>query len=291
MSPDSARYAFRPTKGRGQNFLIDPNIIRRFADVLDVQPEDPILEIGPGKGALTEELLRRGARVYAIEIEASLAEDLQAQGHENLSVVQGNALDLNFAKVVQELGADLEGLNWKAISNVPYSISGPLLVRLLSAEIPFQSILLGLQREVADRLVATPGSKAWGSLGLLARAFGTSKRVFKIAPGCYRPRPKVESAAVLLRRSSDANPVVPKSPREKVLRAAFRLKRKTLENSLASGLELAKPLIREVLLAVDIDPRRRAETLELFEFEALAKALLQGPLKAFEKPSPGPSDA
>lgn len=279
MTPDGSDFVFRPTKGRGQNFLVDPNIVRRFAESLGVQPGDSILEIGPGKGALTDELLRRGATVYAVEIERSLAEDLIAREDPKLRVVRANALEVpSFQALVQELGGDPEVGPWKAISNVPYSISGPLLVRLLAADLPLEKILLGLQREVADRLVAEPGSRTWGSLGLLARAYGSSKRVFKIAPGCYRPRPKVESAAVLLTRSKEALPILPKSPREKILRAAFRLKRKTLENSLASGLELSKPVVREVLEAVGLDPRRRAETLHLAEFEAMAEAFLGGPL-------------
>ena len=266
---------FRPTKERGQNFLVDKGIARRFVSVLAPGPGDVVLEVGPGKGALTDPLLATGCRVVAVEIETPLAEGLAARDEPRLEVVHADFLRLDAAELTARLTPE-DGGQVLALSNVPYSITGPVLGRLLSGELPVARVMVGVQREVADRLLAPPGSKQDGRLSLLGGAWGTWKRAFKIAPGAYRPRPKVVSTALVGVRDPEREPVRRGGPLDRVVRAAFSQRRKMLRNTLAGGLGLEKAGAEALLAAAGLEPTLRAESVDLAGFRRLAAALARG---------------
>lgn len=262
---------FRPSKERGQNFLVDKNLARKFVTSLAPSEGDLVLEIGPGAGALTRPLLDAGCRVVAVELQRELAEELEAWSEPRLRVLRADFLDL-----------PPEELSWEgevprlALSNVPYSVTGLVLPRLLQGGFPLERFVVGLQREVADRLVASPGTRDYSSLTVLAQAYGTLKRAFKIPPQAYRPRPKVQSAAVLAVRDPQRELIPARSQLERVVRGAFGHRRKTLGNSLAARLGVAKTELEAVLRDGGVDPGRRAETFSLQEFRDLERVL--GPI-------------
>jgi 16S rRNA (adenine1518-N6/adenine1519-N6)-dimethyltransferase len=260
------RRGFRPSKERGQNFLVDKNLARKFILSLAPSPEDLVLEIGPGSGALTAPLLETGCRVLAVEIQPELVATLESWQHPRLKIVQANYLRLDPKEILWD--GEIPRL---ALSNVPYSVTGVLLPRLLQGGLPIDRFVVGVQREVADRLVALPGCKDYSSLTVLAQAYGTLKRVFKLSPHAYRPRPKVHSAAVLAVRNPERELIPFRSPQEKILRAAFAHRRKTLCNSLSGRLGLEKEVVTKLLVEIGIAPGRRAETLNLEEFRLLAR--------------------
>lgn len=262
---------FRPSKDRGQNFLVDKGIARRFVSTLAPRPEDVVLEVGPGKGALTEPLLATGCRVVAVEIETPLAEALARGGEERLEVVHGDFLRIHLGELLERLQPG-EGGRLLALSNVPYAVTGPVMGRLASGELPIARLVVGVQREVADRLVAPPGGKQYGRLSLLAAAWGRWKRAFNISPGAYRPRPKVVSAALVGERDGDRQPIQRGSSLDQVVRAAFSQRRKMLRNTLAGGLGLDKAGAEALLAAAGLDPGLRAEAVDLAGFRRLAEA-------------------
>jgi 16S rRNA (adenine1518-N6/adenine1519-N6)-dimethyltransferase len=263
---------FRPSKDRGQNFLVDRGVARRFVEVLGPGPEDVVLEVGPGKGALTEPLLATGCRVVAVEIEAPLADELAGRGEARLEVLKADFLRVPMEDLLPHLEPEAGG-RVLALSNVPYSVTGPVMGRLASGELPLERLVVGVQREVADRLVAGPGSKQYGRLSLLAAAWGRWRRAFKIGAGAYRPRPKVLSAALVGERDPDREPIRRGSPLDRVVRAAFAQRRKTLRNTLSGGLGLEKSGAEALLAAAGVDPGLRAEAVDLEGFRRLAEAL------------------
>lgn len=267
--------SFRPSKDRGQNFLVDKGIARRFVTTLAPGPEDVVLEVGPGKGALTDPLLATGCRVVAVEIEAPLAEELAAREADRLEVLHADFLRLDMVELATKLVPE-DGGRLLALSNVPYAVTGPVMGRLLNGELPISRVVVGVQREVADRLVAPPGGKEYGRLSLLGAAWGRWKRAFKISPQAYRPRPKVVSAALLGERDPDREPIRRGSPLDRVVRAAFAQRRKMLRNTLAGGLGLEKPAAEALLAAAGLDPALRAEAVDLAGFRRLAEALARG---------------
>lgn len=259
---------WRPSKGRGQNFLVDQNLARKLVAALEAGPGDTVLEIGPGKGALTEPLLATGCKVVAVEVEGALAEALEARGLERLEVVHADVLAADLFELAARVGPGV-----KVLSNVPYSITGPLLTRVLSGALDVSRLVVGVQKEVADRMVATPGGRDFGTLSVWVRAFGEAKRLFKIPPSAYRPRPRVQSAAVRVDRVEGRAPLVRGGLLERVVRAGFGQRRKALRNSLRGGLALAAGVAEEALEAAGVDPMARAETVDVEGWRRLAEAL------------------
>lgn len=267
------RGPFRPSKSRGQNFLVDPNISRKLIDLLDPGPGDTVLEVGPGKGALTEVLVERGLPVIAVEVQAELAAELRERDLPGVRVVEADFLAISPAELA------LPG-RCLALSNVPYSITGGVLTRFLSGELPVDRVVVGVQREVAERLLADPGSKTYGSLSLLGRAYGPARKGFKIPASCYRPRPRVESMAVRLDRDPGSEPMAAGGPLEKMARAAFATRRKTLLNSLSGSLGRGREEVRQGLEKAGVDPGRRAESLTIEELRKVVVHLGSGPSTA-----------
>ena len=266
-------HGLRPKKRLGQSFLIDRIVLGKILKGGQLQREDQVLEIGAGVGTLTHALAERCDRVVAIEIDPGLFRILQdvlgARAH--VTLVHGDALHLDYRSLLGEERP------WKVIANLPYSIVTPLIGRLLSLSHHFSFLLLMVQEEVAERLMASPGTKAYGSLTILAQYYADVRAVVRVPNTAFYPRPQVDSALVRL-----DIPVTPRvSPEDpalffRLVRAAFAHRRKTLKNALSrlEWIPLERPEIHAVLEEAGIDPRRRGETLSLQEFHVLADRLL-----------------
>lgn len=252
-----------PRKRFGQHFLHERGVIERIVLAIDPKPDDFLVEIGPGEGALTLPLLARAGRLTAIEIDRDLAPRLpaMAEGIGSLAVIEADALTVDFRALAA-------GRRLRLVGNLPYNVSTPLLFHVLAAADAIADMHFMLQKEVVDRMAAEPGGKAYGRLSVMLQARAEVEPLFRVAPGAFRPPPKVESAVVR---------VVPK-PRElvadldgerldRIVRAAFAQRRKTLHNALAGVDD------DDALRAAGIDPRARAEDVPVGAYLALARRL------------------
>jgi len=259
----------RAKKSLGQNFLRDDTVIKRIVDGLDLSERDTVIEIGPGRGALTEKLLETGARVIAIEIDRELVPALRVQFHfqPNFSVVEADVLETDFAKLNGEVEPPADAL--KLVGNLPYNISTPILQRLIEQRFLFSKIVLMFQREVVERITATPGGKERGFLSVLVENAFHSEQLFDIPPQAFWPVPKVWSSVVRLR--PEPSKVANESIFRKIVSAGFAQKRKTIFNN----LKAAVPNAGKVLADANIDGIRRAETLTLAEWATLTAIIDQ----------------
>ena len=255
------RPAFRPSRRRGQNFLVDRGIQRRIAQAAQLPPDAVVLEIGAGTGLLTEALRPLASRVIAVEVERELAERLREQfaADEAITVVHDDALSLDVAA--------LDVPDYHVVANLPFSVGTRLLIELLESAIPPQSLTVLLQRDVVDRACASPGRMRL--LSVIVQSLAEPQRLFDIPPGAFRPRPKVTSTLLRLRpRPLGASDRARISRRIAAARQAFQQPRKQLANALGGS-----PGIGAALETRDIDPRRRPETLSLDEWDAVADTL------------------
>ncbi len=254
----------------GQHFLRDSGIARAIVDLVAPTPNDRVVEIGPGEGALTAELARRAGQVTALEVDKDLAARLRARGIERLEVLDADARTWDYASLTRPT-PDGRVL---VVGNLPYSVGKPILEALVTARTAIDEMALMLQREVAERLAAAPGGKIYGSLSVLTQLYCDVRLALRVPPSAFTPPPKVDSAVVHLRvRSAPRVPLRDERRFHVVVRAAFAQRRKMLANSLAAGLGVALDDARARTAHAGIDPRRRAETLSIEEFAALADAL------------------
>ena len=260
---------FKAKKALGQNFISDPYIIEQIVDASQVGPFDTVVEIGPGKGALTCSLAERAKRVIAVELDSSVIPLLKGNlaGAPNVEIYNEDILKFDWSKALEGLG------ELRVIGNLPYYITTPILLGILEKDIPAKSITVMVQKEVADRIVAPPGGRDRGVLSLSLQYYAECSKVLDVPAEYFDPRPKVDSAVVhMVLKEQRLLAGAEEKDFFAVVKAAFSQRRKTLLNSLAaSGIE--KSRAAEVLAAVGIDPQRRPETLEIEEFAALTKAL------------------
>jgi len=259
----------RAKKQLGQNWLADPRYAERIVDAVDPGSGDLVIEIGPGPGALTDRIVPRAGHTIAIELDPRMREPLEARhGSGRLTVVEADVLDTDLTALVAASRAAHPTLTRARVAaNLPYYISSPVLLHLLAHRAALSDATLMLQREVVDRLVARPGGKDYGSLSVLVATYAEARRLFDVPPGAFRPAPKVTSSVVSLRfRECPAVDVPDEAVFRRIVRAAFAQRRKTLGNCLAAGG------FGGLAERAGIDPRRRAETLDLQEFAALARA-------------------
>jgi 16S rRNA (adenine1518-N6/adenine1519-N6)-dimethyltransferase len=259
--------SIRAKKSLGQNFLRDPHYLDKIADAAEIGPHDQVLEIGPGLGHLTHVLTRRAQKVLAVEVDDRLIPLLQKEfdATQNFELLHGDALE-----------QDYDSLNgsWKVVANLPYYISTPILQKLILHRSKFKSLTLMLQNEVAERIAALPGGKEYGFLSVLVQLYTVPKILFKVPAGAFTPRPKVDSAVIMLViRDRPAIPLTNEDFFMRVVKAAFSQRRKTLRNSLKQ-LDVGKEKMEKILDNTGIDLGRRAETLSLEEFGRLVDFLL-----------------
>jgi 16S rRNA (adenine1518-N6/adenine1519-N6)-dimethyltransferase len=262
-----SRISFPPAKKRlGQHFLIDPNIVRKIVSTADLRPEDTVLEIGPGRGVLTEVLSRAARHVVAVEIDPLLHRLLQERLTEwkNVELVCADALVFPVERLP---------IGTIVVANLPYYLSTPLLFHLLKQRSRFPRMVLMLQEEVADRLVARPGSPEYGVLSVMAQYAAEITKVFRVSAQCFRPKPDVGSAVVLLRTREQAD-LTPEEERSfsATVKAAFAHRRKTLVNSLRDE-GYNHRTTTEAMNHLRLSTTVRAESLSLQNFLELARLL------------------
>lgn len=253
-------------KRLGQNFLIDPNIVRKILAAAELGQHDSVLEIGPGRGILTESLCRASNHVTAIEIDPRLYAHLLERhaGVSNLTLVLGDAMTYPFENLP---------IGTVVVANLPYYISTPLLFRLLDHRDRLPRLVLMLQDEVADRLIARPGTRDYGVLSVMAQHVAAITKGFKVSANCFRPRPEIGSAVVMLqiKKERELNPEE-ESTFTQLVKAAFAHRRKTFVNSLRDeGYDQQSVL--EGLRALDLSPTIRAETLPVSQFIELSRRI------------------
>jgi 16S rRNA (adenine1518-N6/adenine1519-N6)-dimethyltransferase len=272
-----ARHGLAAHRDRGQNFLLDAHLAGQLAELAGVAPGDSVLEIGTGFGILTNALAARGARVVTVEVDAGIVRALRAEQllPRGVELVHADALALDLAELVRGLPAPA-----RVVANLPYSISAPLVRRLLDLRERLVDWSLTLQRDFVDRLLAGPGSKHYGAFSVLHRLTVELERKRTLKPGCFHPVPKIASAFVRF--------VPHRAPRlrpgelecvERIARAAFSTRRKTLANALR-GAGIAAPAgaaLEATLDRVGLDARVRAEAVSPEDFLTLARALTSAP--------------
>lgn len=259
------RFAIQPKKSLGQNFLVDEAALARITDAADLGPNDTVLEIGPGLGTLTRRLAETAGRVIAVELDDRLIPVLRfvLAPYRNVEIVHGDILDLNIAELIVPEGQP--PLSYKVVANLPYYITSAVLRHLLEAPLRPTLMVLTVQLEVAQRLIAGPGEMSL--LAVSVQVYGQPRLVARIKAGSFYPVPKVDSAIV--RVDLYEQPVVPLEELEgffEVVRAGFSGRRKQLRNALSRGLNRDAQAITLALRQAGIDPARRAETLSLEEW-------------------------
>jgi 16S rRNA (adenine1518-N6/adenine1519-N6)-dimethyltransferase len=264
----------RARKRFGQHFL-EAAWVAKLIDRLEPSPDDTFLEIGPGRGALTRPLAERVRRIVAVEIDRDLAADLRTRfprGGANVEVVEGDFLEVDLDELLRG-----EALPVRVVGNLPYNVSSPILFKLLGTHDGGRRVsdaTLMLQREVADRLVATPGSGDYGALAIQVALHADVQRLLTLPPGAFRPPPKVTSAVVRLRFRAPAADVGDPATFERLVRGVFLQRRKTLANALKPVADSFGRSAAGLLETAGLDGRRRPQTLTLAEMARLARAVL-----------------
>jgi 16S rRNA (adenine1518-N6/adenine1519-N6)-dimethyltransferase len=250
-------------KSLGQHFLFDPAILGRIVEASGITSDDTVVEIGPGPGAMTRLLASKAKRLIAIELDDELFMRLLAEyeGNERVELHHADALKFDFKSI---------DTPFKVVANIPYYITTPLIFKVMEAKHLLRSMTLTIQKEVAERIVASPGNKDYGVLSLSVQYYADAKLKFIVPAGAFRPVPKVDSSVIRIDiLDKPAVSVINETTFFKMIRAGFSQRRKTLSNSL-------KPLwdnVKELLIENGIDPMRRAETLSMHEFAALANTI------------------
>lgn len=265
-----------PKKSLGQNFLLHPDQARRLVAALDLDRLETVVEIGPGLGALTFFLAQDTRQVIALELDRRLLSILREEvlaGLSNVEIISQDVLDFDFLALSRNLGQPLA-----VIGNLPYQITSPLLFKLIENKTALRVLVLMMQQEVGQRLLALPGSKDYGILSVLLGYHFHLERLFTLSPGNFYPAPKVNSVVLRLLPRQPELPAIDEKLLKQVVKAAFATRRKTLKNALsgqAAVLKVPPASLLDILHRLNIDPIRRPETLSVTDFVRLSNALRQ----------------
>ena len=265
------KYNFKFSKSLGQNFLIDDSVLNDIVSGADVNEEDLVIEIGPGVGSLTAQLLKKAKKVVSIELDNDLIPILEAElgQYENFSLIHKDALKVDFNEVI----GDEKSV--KLVANLPYYVTTPIIVNLLKKNYNFKSLTIMIQKEVAERIDAEPNCKEYGSLSLLVQYYCDTKIIRKVPPACFIPRPKVDSIVIRLERLEEKRvKVKDENLMFEIIRHSFNMRRKTLWNA-TKFLGMNKEVLEKAYEEAGIDPKRRGETLSLEEFAALSDKITE----------------
>ncbi len=271
------KHGFTFKKSLGQNFLIDTNILRNIIASAGITAESGAIEVGPGIGALTEQIARVAKQVVAFEIDQRLLPILAdtLAPYDNIKVIHQDILEADVSAVIAEQFQSVDGIH--VVANLPYYITTPIIMKMLEERVPIDSYTMMLQKEVAVRMAASPGTKDYGSLSIAVQFYTEAEVVMTVPHTVFTPQPKVDSAVIhLKRRPAPAVQVVDEAFFFTVTRSSFAQRRKTILNNLTSQLpdgKLQKDAIITCLNACEIDPTRRGETLSIEEFGRLSNAL------------------
>ena len=271
------KYDFHFQKKFGQNFLIDTHVLEKIIDAAGVTKDDFVLEIGPGIGTMTQYLCERAREVMAVEIDDKLipilADTLSA--YDNVTVVNEDILKLDIDQIAREHNA---GKPIKVVANLPYYITTPIIMGLFESHVPLESVTVMVQKEVADRMQAGPGTKDYGALSLAVQYYSEAEIVANVPPNCFMPRPKVGSAVICLTRHQ--NPPVTTLDEKlmfRLIRASFNQRRKTLSNSLKNSQELpySREEVEAAIIECGLPLNIRGEALTLEQFARLSDCFVK----------------
>jgi len=271
------KYGFSFKKSLGQNFLIDPNILRNIVSHANLTEHSGAIEIGPGIGALTEHLARAAKKVVAFEIDQRLLPVLDdtLSPYDNVKIVHSDILKADVEEVIAQEMQDINDI--MVVANLPYYVTTPILMKLLNERLPIRGFVVMMQKEVADRITAKPGTKEYGSLSIAIQYYVTAEIAMTVPKTVFMPQPNVDSAVIrLIKREQPPVEVINEDFLFEVSRLSFAQRRKTILNNLQSGLQNGKEkkdLILAALEKVGIEPSRRGETLSIEEFGKLADEL------------------
>ena len=269
------KYNFNFQKKFGQNFLIDTHVLDKIMEKAQISKEDFVLEIGPGIGTMTQYLCEGAGEVTAVEIDSNLIPILEdtLSEYSNIEIIHGDILKVDLEGLAREKN---KGKPIKVVANLPYYITTPIIMGLFESHVPIDSITVMVQKEVAERMQASPGTKDYGALTLAVQYYAKPEIVAKVPPNCFMPRPKVGSAVIRLKRHE--NPVVQVEDEKlmfDLIRASFNQRRKTLANGLnnSPGVSLDKEKIQECLKELEVPETIRGEALTLEQFARLSNII------------------
>lgn len=269
---------FKHAKSLGQNFLRDQETIDNIVQGSYIDEETLVIEIGPGEGALTTELVELAGRVIAIELDDRLIPILRTKFalHNNFEVIHGDILEVDLGSIVENAMSDVKLKSVRVVGNLPYYITTPIIMKLIKSGINFDSLTVMIQKEVGDRLLATPGTKLAGAITYAVHYYCSLEKICDVARDCFIPAPKVDSVVLRL-NMRDEVPVEVKDEAFyfKCIKAGFAMRRKTLLNSLQGLDNVSKDKIMVALEKSKIDKTRRAETLTMEEFAQLSNSILE----------------
>lgn len=266
------RFDFKFSKSLGQNFLIDGNIVRNIVKGANVDKDDYVLEIGAGIGTLTEELALNAKKVVSVEIDKKLLPVLEytLSKYDNVEIVNGDILKVDINKIIEE---KLDGGPIKVVANLPYYVTTPIIAKLIESKLNIESITVMVQKEVAERIMASPGNKQYGSLTVFVNFYSNPEKLISVPKTVFMPQPKVDSAVIKLNIKKEQLEV-DRQLFFKIVKAAFSQRRKTILNSLSSNqIGLDKEKIKEVLNQCNISPKERPENLKIEDFVKISETL------------------
>ena len=265
------QFDFGFSKGLGQNFLLDPQVLDKIADAADI--DDGVLEVGPGFGVLTKRLCQTGKKVVSVEIDKRLIPvlDYTLQEFDNVKIIEKDILKTDVKALIDE---EFDGKKISVAANLPYYITTPIITKLIEEKLPIKNIVVMVQKEVAERIAAKPGKKDYGAISVLCQYYTNPRLVTIVPKGSFYPAPKVDSAVLCMEVQDKPNVEVSDEKLFfKVVKAAFAQRRKTLLNCLSSGFSCPKETLSEILLGIGLEPTVRGEKLGLLEFAKIADAL------------------
>lgn len=268
---ESSGFSF--SKALGQNFIVNPSVCPRMAEMCGADKECGVLEVGPGIGVLTNELCKVAKKVVAVELDKRLPEILAKtlSDHDNVKIVSGDVMEIDLHKLIKE---EFEGMDVVVCANLPYYITSPIIMKLLEERLPIKALTVMVQKEAADRLCAQMGTRAAGAVTAAVRYYSEPKLLFKVSAGSFMPAPKVDSAVIRLDIHNETKlSVKDEKLYFRVVRGAFSQRRKTVSNSLSSVLSIEKAKVMEALEKAGVSPMARAEQLTLEDFASISNAI------------------
>lgn len=272
-----AKHGLKVKKSLGQNFLIDPNILRKIVGQANLTKQSAAIEIGPGIGALTEHLARDAGKVLAFEIDQRLLPVLEdtLSPYDNISIIHSDILKADVEAAIESELAGYDDI--MVVANLPYYVTTPIILKLLLEKLPIRGLVVMLQKEVAERITAKPGTKAYGSLSIAIQYYTQAEMALTVPKSVFLPQPNVDSAVIrMIKRTEPEVTVINEDFFFMVTRGSFVQRRKTILNNLQTAMPLGKEKKESILAALaeaDIDPSRRGETLSIKEFGLLADKL------------------
>ncbi len=270
---ESSGFTF--SKALGQNFLINPSVCPKMAELCGADENTGVIEVGPGIGVLTNELCKVAKKVVAIELDERLPAILgkTLADHDNVKVISGDVMKIDLHKLIED---EFQGMDVVVCANLPYYITSPVIMKLLEEKLPIKALTVMVQKEAADRLCAQMGTRECGAVTAAVRYYSEPKLLFKVSAGSFMPAPKVDSAVI--RMDVDKKPALEIKDEKiffRVVRGAFSQRRKTVANSLSSMLSIDKQTVNSAIVKAGVNPQARPEAMTLEEFAALSNALLE----------------